>query len=242
MTSARRYRSARAAWSCVPTSVGRVGAGERETTMERRNFLIGMGSTAAGASALIGSGAFSRIESQRQVSIEVASDPNAYLGLDKCRESGSGLDDSNGASANGSYVTDDGAGHLEIDMSPSNETEYGGQGVNSDSHSWFNDVFQITNQGKDDVGISIDTSGAGIGEVDDGYDDEGEDRVQFYTGDGSGHVGDDLDRVDDGGTHDLGVGDSICVGILVISKGLEDGDDVADGEVVITADVDDYSG
>ena len=204
--------------------------------MERRNFLIGMGSTAAGASALVGSGAFSRIESQRQVSIEVANDTNAYLGLDACH------DDSGNKLPNGSYTETDGRGHLTIEMDSDNKTAEGGQGVNSDSHSWFNDVFQMCNQGKDDVGVSIDTSDANIGTVPEDYDDSGEDRVQFYVGDGSGDVGGELDRIDDGSTHDLALGSCTCVGILVITKGLSDGDTVLDGEVVITADVDDYSG
>ena len=49
--------------------------------MERRTFLIGAGGIALGGSALLGSGAFSRVESQRMVNIEVAPDPDAYLGL-----------------------------------------------------------------------------------------------------------------------------------------------------------------
>ena len=52
--------------------------------MKRRNFLVGVGGATIGGSALIGSGAFSRVESNRQVHIEVAKDPDAYLGLDRC--------------------------------------------------------------------------------------------------------------------------------------------------------------
>lgn len=191
-----------------------------------------MGSTAAGASALVGTGAFSRVESHRQVSIEVANDTNAYLGLDACHKNGS-------KQPNGSYTETDGRGHLTIEMDSNNSTANDGQGVNSDSFSWFNEVFQMANQGKDDVGVSIDTSGAGIGTVD--LPDHGtQDRVQFYVGDGAGDIS-GLNRIDNGSPHNLSLGTSLCVGILVISKGLSDGDTLVNGDVQITADVDDYS-
>ncbi|MCW8172349.1 hypothetical protein D8S78_06655 [Natrialba swarupiae] len=86
--------------------------------MDRRKFLYGIGGSAIGGSALIGSGAFSRIESQRRVKIEVAGDPDAYLGLDRCP-----------TSPNNSYVDFDDSGHLAVEMSEDNPTEEGGQGL-----------------------------------------------------------------------------------------------------------------
>ncbi|MCW8172351.1 hypothetical protein D8S78_06665 [Natrialba swarupiae] len=76
-----------------------------------------MGGSGIGASMLIGSGAFSRIESQRRVKIEVAKDPHAYLGLDGCPDS-----------PNASYTNIDESGHLEVDMSSENPTDAGGEG------------------------------------------------------------------------------------------------------------------
>ncbi|MEF8814169.1 MAG: twin-arginine translocation signal domain-containing protein, partial [Halovenus sp.] len=52
--------------------------------MNRRKFLVGVGSAAAAGSAVLGSGAFTRVEAQRSVTVQVAEDPNAYLGMDKC--------------------------------------------------------------------------------------------------------------------------------------------------------------
>ena len=49
--------------------------------MRRRHVLASMGAATAGASALVGTGAFSRVESQRDVTIEVVGDEDAYLGL-----------------------------------------------------------------------------------------------------------------------------------------------------------------
>lgn len=49
--------------------------------MNRRMFVAGMGTTALGGSALLASGASSRVESQREVKIRVADDEDAYLSL-----------------------------------------------------------------------------------------------------------------------------------------------------------------
>ncbi|WP_154018382.1 hypothetical protein [Halolamina rubra] len=49
--------------------------------MKRRTFVLGLGTTATGASTLIGSGAFSSAEAERAVSVETADDDDAYLAL-----------------------------------------------------------------------------------------------------------------------------------------------------------------
>ena len=196
--------------------------------MERRKFLLGVSGTAIGGGALLGSGAFTRIESQRAVTIEVAEDPDAYLGLDGCPDS-----------PNSSYTEIDEKGHLAVEMSSENPTDDRGYGINSDSRSYFDDVFQICNQGKQPVCVWI--------EDDDWprYDETGERRVEFYVGESVG--ADDLNDLgdkritsaDNGVT--LGVGDCVCVGVAVVSKGLEEGDrvlDELDDEIVIHADAD----
>lgn len=49
--------------------------------MRRRKFILNTGVAASGAGLLVGSGAFSRIEAQRGVTIEVVGDDDAYLRL-----------------------------------------------------------------------------------------------------------------------------------------------------------------
>ncbi|TYL40325.1 hypothetical protein CV102_01745 [Natronococcus pandeyae] len=117
--------------------------------MERRKFLIGTGSTAIGASALVGSGAFSFVRAERDVELNVESDENAYLGLGETSAYASGTED----------------GQLELHWG---ETDHGGEGLNENADSRFDDVFKITNQGTNDARISFhDTEG----EV--GYDSPG---------------------------------------------------------------------
>ena len=202
-----------------PLAVGREPATD---TMDRRKFLIGVGGTGIGASAMIGSGAFTRVESQRKVKIEVAHDKDAYLGLDGCPKS-----------PNNSYTGHDKSGHLYVDMSPENPTKDGGQGINSDSFTWFDQVFQICNQGKQKVGVWIDAKAdPDLPKPPTGYKDE--DRVIFYLED------DPYNRIDsEDDAYNLKPGKCICVGIRTMSKGLKEGHQLLkDDEIVIHADAD----
>jgi len=104
--------------------------------------MLGAGSAAIGASALVGSGAFTSVASERTVSVRAAHDENAYMGLKRVPDS-----------PNSSYV-DYKDGHLRIQMDDNNpnlEDEELGTGVNSDSITVFKDLFRIKNQGKQPV-------------------------------------------------------------------------------------------
>ncbi|WP_252699772.1 hypothetical protein [Natronosalvus vescus] len=197
--------------------------------MERRKFLMGVGSASLGGSALLGTGAFSRVESNRNVTIAVAEDRDAYLGLDKC-----GGDQ---PTPNGSYAHPDGNGHLEILMNPDNPTIGDsplGDGVNSNSRTWFHNVFQICNQGKEDVCVWISDSESWP-RVDEGQY-EGERRVEFYVGDD-----DERSLIGEENRRSLELGDCFCVGIKTRTHGLSEGDELLEAlgnSIVINADVD----
>ncbi|MFP8955725.1 hypothetical protein ACLI4Y_03280 [Natrialbaceae archaeon A-CW3] len=126
--------------------------------MKRRQFVLGTGVAAIGGATLIGTGAFSGVVSKRSTKISVAHDRDAYLGLKR----------SDGP--NRSYVDYDDKKHLRVRMDKKNPTEGGGQGVNSDSISWFDNLFHICNQGKEPAKIFMLKAG-----------DE-PDRVTFYHG------------------------------------------------------------
>ena len=223
--------------------------------MKRRNFLIGAGSAAIGGSALLGSGAFSRVESHRSMTVQIANDPNAYLWMDDC------MDSEGTETPNSSYAQLDEFGHLAVDMTDTNPTEGEGQGVNSDSITWADNVFQICNQGKEEVCLWIDPNektGADPG------------RVTLY-GDAEARSGmsetpqrltDDDPRTrelvtdDDGLQTFLGVdnsipvevGECVCVGVQVFTKDDDDfdiekpkeGDQLID-EIGLVADVNEQS-
>ena len=149
----------------VPTPFGRT------RTMDRRNFLIGAGGIAIGGSALLGSGAFSRVESHRQVSVQVANDADAYLGL------------APGSSESGqNYVAEDEHGHVEIVVADSGND---GFGVNSNSITFFDNLLEICNQGKEDASVWFEPTPL-VGGEDDGTLLG---AAAFYTGEAQGSSG-----------------------------------------------------
>jgi hypothetical protein len=109
--------------------------------MQRRKFLIGLGSLAAGTAAATGTGAFTQMSSgNRGVNIEVADDSVAYTSLTP-------IDGPNGQLADGS------GNKLKLDFSEDNSTFFaiGGFGVNEGSTYEFDNVFEITNMGTQDI-------------------------------------------------------------------------------------------
>ena len=167
--------------------------------MQRRRFLLGLGSTALGGSALLGSGAFTRVQSQRRVKIEVAHDSEAYLGLVRREEY-----------PNASYVDYDDKSHLRVRLNPENpnlEDPDRGTGVNSDSTSTFHDLFDVCNHGKQPVCVWFEK-----GPVQTVMDPDsslyGEDMVIFYR---DGDPDDRIDREDD--AFELDVGECAAVGL-----------------------------
>ncbi|WP_299331691.1 hypothetical protein [Haloplanus sp.] len=104
--------------------------------MQRRKFIAGVGSLAAGAAAVTGTGAFTSVSANRSIAVEVADDANAFLGLEAA--------DSANADA---FVTNTG-GTIAVDVS---NTDAGGQGINRNAATAIDDLFVVTNQGTSDV-------------------------------------------------------------------------------------------
>lgn len=105
--------------------------------MERRTFVMGLGSAAVGGSALVGSGAFSSVEAERTVEVETADDADAFLGL----------------STDSPYANEDG-GTLELTFSSEADTE-DGDGLPPRANTEITDAFEIENNGTEDVFVYI---------------------------------------------------------------------------------------
>ena len=197
--------------------------------MKRRNFIIGAGAASIGGSALIGTQAFSTIESHRSITVEIAEDPNAYLGMKP-------LDTPNGRN----YVGLDDQGHLEIDIGEHDDFEGDpdgaspGEGVNSESFTWLDGLFELCNQGKEGACISYALP-EGVVE-----NDVEEQTVTFY------YVERDDERavtnrrmVGEGEEILLELGECAEIGVRTVTKGVDAADTpLVDGEVALTADVD----
>ena len=129
--------------------------------MQRRTFLLSVGGTAIAGGAALGSGAFSQVEADRDVSVTLADDAAAYLSLAE----GTG----NSAFTN---VTVD--GHVEIDFSALNEAT----GANDNAVSSFDALVEVGNNGDSQVTLGYTVTDSG------GTDVTGD--INLYTGLASG--------------------------------------------------------
>ncbi|MFC6753374.1 hypothetical protein [Halorubrum tibetense] len=105
--------------------------------MKRRQFALGLGAVTTAGTAIIGSGAFTSVEAERAVTVEVADDSDAFLALNPTTEY--------------ARIRDDGT--FTLDLTPSNPTEAGGTGVNANADTIIRDAFEIKNQGTQSIQV-----------------------------------------------------------------------------------------
>lgn len=122
--------------------------------MERRKFIAGVGSLAAGSAAAMGTGAFTSVSANRDITVDVAGDASAFLQFTKAEE-----DD--GVTPNAEeYVTNVESGAVGIDLTNTNESagegKTGGSGVNKDAVTIFDNLLDVTNQGTQEINIGVD--------------------------------------------------------------------------------------
>ncbi|WP_053946946.1 DUF1102 domain-containing protein [Halolamina sediminis] len=110
--------------------------------MQRRKFIAGLGSLTAAGAAGISTGAFTSVQADRNVAVEVADDSDAFLQLEPAD------------GPNGEYATTSG-GTLAIDLSGSNPTDAGGTGVNTRAITVIERMFAIENQGTQAVDVTL---------------------------------------------------------------------------------------
>ncbi|MES3161238.1 MAG: hypothetical protein PPP55_06665 [Halorubrum sp.] len=160
--------------------------------MERRKFVIGAGALATGSAAAIGSGAFTSVTADRSIQVDVADDSDAFLALE-------GKDTPNG----NEYVEDDGTdGTLSLDFSETEESGAEG-GLNQNADTIIRDLFEIQNQGTQEVVVGVTDLPEGMSifaDEDEVVPPEGVTLDQDTTGAGSENlprlgVGESLERV-----------------------------------------------
>ena len=204
--------------------------------MKRRQVILGLGAIATGGSALIGSGAFSSVEAERDISVEVAGDDSAYLRLGPC------TDEDGNEKPNGAYTVQD-DGLFGIALTEENDN-VDGDGVNPEARSTFHNVFEMCNQGTQEVCINFGIEGEVPkikGPVPDRFDfSEDDDAIVFYEEDDPDAVVDITDRsVDTPAAFELDTGECQCIGLEVRSFGYEAGEEIfedADFRFVAEAD------
>ena len=183
--------------------------GRGHTTMERRKFVVGLGALASGSAAAMGTGAFNAVNANRGVSVEVADDSSAFLGLN----------------ATSKYSSESGSGQLNINLDSASSGN--GTGINADATTNILNVFEITNNGNQEVAISIDSASLNNA-LDNGTADAGTEQLHFFVGESGGVT---LDTYDPdaalfvGGTFQssdsrvIGPGEVLPVGLYVVNAG-----------------------
>ncbi|WP_049900461.1 hypothetical protein [Natrinema altunense] len=112
--------------------------------MKRRTALIGFGAIVVGGGTAFGTGAFSRTEANRGVSVSTTVDDAALLGL----ASGSGDD--------GGFVTGGGEGTLTIELTAvENGSTDPGKGVNEGSVTAFPKLIEAVNRSSHTLELSV---------------------------------------------------------------------------------------
>ena len=132
--------------------------------MQRRKFAVAMGALATGSGAVLTSGAFSQVESQRDVLVESVSDNEALLEF--APVDGRLLDDNQVAGtidSRSGFVDlvddDDDTAAVELDFSNMESSDLPGNGLNNRSVTVIEDVFHILNAGSTDIELSIHDAG-----------------------------------------------------------------------------------
>ena len=163
--------------------------------MKRRQLLAGVGVLAAGGASALGTGAFTPAQANRSVGVSVANEDQGYLALTPTTEE------------NATFVNQDSSANneLSVDINDATGTVDDGDGVGLDSTYEFDSVFQIENQGTQEVEVSITTLSDGD------FDPSASGlTVEFYDGTDSNSS---LDPSDSPVT--LGTGNSTDIGMKI---------------------------
>ena len=107
--------------------------------LTRRNALIGLGTVAAGAGVVGGSGAFTQVEAERTVNISTAGDGSAALTLE-----GTGSPNAN------EYVSTSGSSTIQLDLNGTSSGN-GSSGLNKNAKTTIDNLVKITNNGSQNL-------------------------------------------------------------------------------------------
>jgi hypothetical protein len=126
--------------------------------MRRRRFLACVGTLAGAGSVVLGTGAFTSVEAERSVSVEVAKDYRAFLQLEAIADEGLDGEYTGRSFTNGRVL----AFELPGDEDGENPNA---EGVGLDSVYEFHDLATVTNQGTQPVTVESTYSGDGLADL-----------------------------------------------------------------------------
>ena len=213
--------------------------------MQRRKFVAGLGALTTGSAAAMGTGAFTSVEADRTVDVEVAGDSSAYLALRKA------ADDATDPGANSdAYVTKN-SGEVSFDFSSSNGTANLGSGFNPNAVTVIEDLIEVQNQGTQSAYLGVDLSNL---DVSDGSNDAGIELAVSIPDDGatsgqSGSPDNELEQniaFQGGGSavgnatapssYELGVGEAVHLDLTVDTTNFSAANVSTQGDITFIAD------
>jgi hypothetical protein len=210
--------------------------------MQRRKFIASIGSVAAGAAAVTGTGAFTSVEADRSVDVEVAGDSSAYLGLRKA------ADENVDPGANSDAYVDDSGSEVSFDFSSSNSTTDLGDGFNPNAITEVDNLIEVQNQGTQSAFLSVDTAdldlsdgsgnqaGVGLAVVDDESATSNlNDNIAFDSGGSNPDGGSIADPTTDG-AYELTQGESVHLDLTVDTTTFDNANVSTSGSITFIAD------
>ena len=176
--------------------------------MKRRKLIIGAGALATGSAATLGTGAFSSVEAERAMSVEINDDTEAYLRAQPLDADGNLVDEGpKPVAQNVPYaVIDEDTGRLVLTF----------DSLNNDAETLITDVFQVANEGSQEVGIFFDKEGDNTDVVE--FYDQDDNRLDVAESDAVRiDVGEslDIDVKFDTLEHDVDSEDSIMDSLVI---------------------------
>lgn len=119
--------------------------------MNRRTVLLALGAVAVMTGIVFGTGAFTQVEADRNVTVNVADDSAAFLQLEA-------------AAANAGYVNtvSGGAGQQVVEVNLDGSSAAAGSGVNDDAVTNVTPVLNVTNQGTQEVQVTVSGAPTGV--------------------------------------------------------------------------------
>ena len=122
----------------------------------RRKFIAGLGALATGSAAAMGTGAFTSVSANRDITVDVAGDANAFLQFTEAEEGGKVTPNAE------EYVNIESDGTVALDFTNTSESAgenaSGGSGINDDATTIFDNLLDVTNQGTQEINIGVDLS------------------------------------------------------------------------------------
>lgn len=122
----------------------------------RRKFLAGLGALASGSAAAVGTGAFTSVQAERDITVEAVGDASAYVGIEPFPSDSSEVPEGDGkysnTDGNGEYasVSD---GTVSLDFTSTNEAS--STGLNDEAMVNIEDVLLISNNGTQPVYVTV---------------------------------------------------------------------------------------